>query len=449
VLPTSTAAPQKGENRPRGHSRIGGLLLPLLVLLPLQWFGLGSTPLGSARLHQVTLLAVAALILLRLRLKAYAPLCRTAAPLVLGVLYLELSWAALELYRGTLPTGAVQGLLYLGAFLAIGTCFYRAASGIEPGLVSLLRWSGPLACVSLLVAFSIAMLINGINPTNVLGRTVATADPEVFQKEIFRSSFAGFGLDPDMVRGNLRHEVFGALLLSLLVSTWAMKVGARVTAAQQGAYRAAVATGVALLALSLSRSVLIAATLWPMLALLRSARRGGLTRRQLLTAAVAVSAGGTLVLTGIGLVIWNRFTTDTTGYEARAENYGTAFQALGDHWLTGGYETGGQSTHNFVLDSTLRGGILAGFAALVVLVFAAARWARLVLLLPRRAEWLVPVTAALGLPLVRMGTSGGGLIPPVEWVALAFVFGVLAVRPSRQPRQPRIERGAAIMPPRP
>jgi hypothetical protein len=41
---------------------------------------------------------------------------------------------------------------------------------------------------------------------------------------------------------------------------------------------------------------------------------------------------------------------------------------------------------------------------------------------------MVPVTAAVGLPLVRMLTNGGGQIPPVGWVAFGFALGILAAR---------------------
>lgn len=400
----------------------------LFMVVPLQWFGLGATPLGSTRLHQVAIVGFAALVYLHYRVRVHAPVLRTAAPFVLMTVYMALAWAAVDLYNGKLPMGAVQELIYLAVFVALGSCFYRAASGSESGLLTSLRWVGPAACVSVVVGFSVAMLVNGVNPAAVLGRTIAAADPEIFQKEIFKSSFAGFGLDEEMVRGNLRHEIFGSVLLSLLISTWAMRFGASVTRVQQVAYRAALVTGIALLALSLSRSVLIAASVWPLVALSRSARLGGLTRRQLTATALTLVAGAGLAVSGAAVVIWNRFTTDTTGYEARSENYGSAFAALPDHWLTGGFETGGVSSHNFVVDSVLRGGIFTALPALAMLLIVAAVFVRLVVGLPRLPDWWVPVAAALALPLVRMGTSGGGLIPPVEWIALAFVFGILAYR---------------------
>jgi len=54
----------------------------------------------------------------------------------------------------------------------------------------------------------------------------------------------------------------------------------------------------------------------------------------------------------------------------------------------------------------------------------------------REPAWFVPVVAVLAIPVVRLWTSGGGTIPPNEWVALAFVVGVVTwwrrVRPRQQ-----------------
>ena len=360
----------------------------------------------------------------------HAPVLRFAAWFVIANIYMLVTWAAVELYRGDKPLGAITQLIYLVAFVAVGTCFYRVASGRERHLAELLRWAAPVTCLALVLGFSVSMLINGVNPVAVLSRTVASANPEIFQKEVFRSSFEGFGLDPETVRGNLRHEVFGAVLLSMYVSTWAIRFGLVATSAQRVAYQISMTSGVLLLALSLSRSILIAALLWPLLSLLRSVRTGQLTTRQVTMALSAAAGVGLLAISGFGLVIWNRFTSDTTGYDSRAENYVGAFAALRDHWLTGGFRTAGvgASSHNFVVDSLLRAGIFSALPAAVIVAVLVLLWIRLVARLHQEPLWMVPLAAALALPLVRLVTSGGGLIPPIEWVTLGFVLGVLTFR---------------------
>ena len=195
---------------------------------------------------------------------------------------------------------------------------------------------------------------------------------------------------------------------------------------QRLAYTTAMVLGTSLLVLSLSRSILIAALVWPLLALLRSARRRELSPKQVAVLYGAVLAFGGLLVSGLGLVIFNRFATDTAGYEARAGNYFDAFAALPDVWVTGGYDTAGQSSHNFVFDTLLRNGIFAAVPAAVIVGFLLLVFALLTARLPRLPSSMVPVVAALALPLVRFVTSGGGLLPPVEWVALAFVAGVLS-----------------------
>jgi hypothetical protein len=289
------------------------------------------------------------------------------------------------------------------------------------------------------------MAINGVNPGAILAQTIASGDPELFQKEVFKSAFAGFGLSEDIVQGNLRHEVFGAVLLAMLVSTWAMRVGSDPTKRQVAVYRAATITGIALLAISLSRSVIIAALILPLLAIIRSARRGELSTAQLVIFFGSAAAVGLLLVSGLGLVIVNRFLNDTTGYESRAGNYDRALAAVPDHWVTGGYDTSGVSSHNFLLDTLLRHGVFAFIPAVVIAGAVLLAFAMLAARLYRLPTFMVPVAAALALPLVRMGTSGGGLIPPVEWLALGFAAGVLTAwrRPWRQEHAPAPARVAA------
>ena len=42
--------------------------------------------------------------------------------------------------------------------------------------------------------------------------------------------------------------------------------------------------------------------------------------------------------------------------------------------------------------------------------------------------WMLPVAVMFALPLVRIFTAGGGLIPPVSWVGLGLAVGFLAYR---------------------
>jgi hypothetical protein len=403
-------------------------LLVLFTLLPLQWIAIGGVPFGMGSVHELAILCFTGYVLLRLRAHTYAAPLRTGAAFVVINLYMLGAIAASQLYLGLSIVPAAKHLFYLASAIAIAGYFYRAARVSDSAVIAAARLSSVVLCVSLLLGFGIAMAVNGVNPVGVLGMTVAAGDPEIFQKEVFKSAFQGFGLAEDEVAGNLRHEIFGALLLSMLISAWAMRVGSDPTRWQERLHRLSIVVGVVLLLLSMSRSVLLAAMVWPLLAALRSLRRGELSGRQLaIVCASAVALGGVAV-SGLGAVIYNRFFTDTTGYESRAGNYSDAFNAVADHWVTGGYDTVGVTTHNLVFDTLLRNGIFAALPALLLVCLVAATFWWLVAGLDQLPPAMVPLTAAVGLPLVRMLTNGGGQIPPVGWVAFGFVLGVLAAR---------------------
>ncbi len=78
----------------------------------------------------------------------------------------------------------------------------------------------------------------------------------------------------------------------------------------------------------------------------------------------------------------------------------------------------------------MRAGVLGGLAALVTVVLVIALFLQLTRRLPSEPAWLLPVTAALALPIVRFFTAGGGVIPPPQYVALGVVAGFLTYRLS-------------------
>jgi hypothetical protein len=403
------------------------LFLALIAALPLQWFAVVPTPTGVGRLHLLALGVVASAVAARFRPASHRTAMGLAWPFVLASLALYLYWALLSAYHAASTIGAVEQIVYLGACVLIATLVYHLAT--SPGdELALLRWAAAAAGLSFVCFLSLSMLSNGVNPALVLTRSIAAADPEIIQKELFRSSFAGYGFDAESVSGNLRHEMFAAVLLAMYVSSWASRLQPVRSGARLLAYRCSMGLCVALLALSMSRAVLIAAAAWPAVAAWRSFRRGGMSPRQVV-ALCAVAVIGILVwFSGFAAVVWDRFTDDTSSYEARQALYGSAFQGIREHFLTGGIDPAGESSHNFVLDAWLRAGVLAALLAAVALLTLAAAWAYWLSRLHRDPEWMVPVVAAFALPLDRMLTAGGGLITPVGWVTLGFVVGASAYR---------------------
>ena len=417
--------------------------LVVLAVLPLQWFVVGSTPLGLMRLHQAVLLLATVVLLVARPWRTNLPLMRAALPFItLNVVMLAL-WTGTSAFNGDVPRAQAQEVIYLVVFVAFGTYFARAASGAEPGALLLLRWAAVAASITLVIAFAASMLGNGVNPVGVLQRTIAAADPELLQKELFRSSFTGYGYDSETVRGNIRHEVFGAVLLAMYVAAWAEGLAPGGPGWGRFIRRAGLVACTGLLLLSMSRAVLIAAAVWPLISVMRSVRTFSVTRRQMAVVYGALAGIGLLVVSGIGRVIWIRFTQDTTSYESRGGLYEQAFQGIRQSFWTGGFETAGESSHNFVVDAWLRGGVLVAVAAAAILLLLFVDWAALLVRLPAEPLWMVPVAAAFALPIDRMLTAGGGLIPPVSWVTLALVAGAFTYRRTLVGGQVPVHEGAA------
>jgi hypothetical protein len=406
----------------------------LVAALPLQWFVLVTTPAGEVRLHQVAMLAVAAVVAARLRARTHASTIRVALPFLLTSVVLYALWGLMAAYHGAVPVAAVEQLVYLVACLLVAALFYQLATSRDAGDLQMLRWAAAAAALSFVFFLSVSMLANGVNPAAVVAQSVASGDPEVIQQELFRSSFSGYGFEDDAVSGNLRHEMFAAILLAMYVSSWAARIQRFPPGLVRTLYRLSMLLCIGLLALSMSRAVLIAALAWPVVAGWRSFRRSGVTPRQV---GALYAAGALAVLawfSGFAAVVLRRFTEETSSYEARDALYTSAYQRIQEHFFTGGAETAGESSHNFILDAWLRGGVLVALAAAAVMAVLALAWAHWLARIGHEPDWMVPVVAAFALPLDRMLTAGGGLITPAGWMTIAFVIGAVAYRRQSRPQ---------------
>jgi hypothetical protein len=401
-------------------------MLLLAVASPLQWFKVA----GPLRLHIVVMLAFAVLVLLTHRARAFAPVLRVALPFVIANGVLCLVWMATNGYNGLGFRQPLQQLSYLAVFVAVATVVYRGVALNNRRFIELMRWAALITGVSLVVALSFSMITNGVNPGPVFAKTISNADPEILQKELFKTAFTGFGYDEDAVRGNIRHEVFGAVLVAMCLSAACVSLRPLASQAARVLYRFSIGLGALLIVLSMSRSVMIAAAVWPLLGALRPLLSGRLSPRVVGGGLLTIGLGTGLAVTGVVNVIWIRFTQDTSSYQARDNLLAIAYRNIVTHMLTGGVTTASESSHNFVIDSWLRSGIFGAAAALVAAVLVVGLLAGLAFNLHREPAWMLPVTAMLALPVVRMFTAGGGLIPPIQWVALGIVAGFLTYRAS-------------------
>ncbi len=412
----------------KGLTQVRSALLLLFAALPLQWLLIPGLPMPTGRVHVLAIVVFAAVVFLRHRARTLVPVLSVAWPFLGAMTALLMVWFAVSLYHGEVPRSPVQEAAQLVAFVAVGTVVYRAARYPSSGVLDAARWTALVCSVSLVTALSISMALNGVDAVSVFSQTVSQGNPEILERQLFRSAFTGFGYDAEVVRGNIRHEMLGAVLTSMYLSVAAVRLRPFGSRAQLRIFQASMVLGALLLLISLSRSVVLAALAWPLLAIARSFLNRTVTTRQL---ALTVGAGVVLVLgaaTGFLSVIWVRFAQDTASYDTRGDLLGRALDNIANNLVTGGVDTVQASSHNFVLDTWLRTGVLGAVAALLVMVVLLGLWIVLITRIGVEPDWMLPVTAALALPIARMFTAGGGVIPPVQWVGLGIVAGFLAYR---------------------
>jgi hypothetical protein len=400
------------------------LFLLLMALLPLQWFVVGA----ELRVHMAAILVFGAVVLATHGAHLAVRVLRLAGPFIVANFALTVIWVFANRYHSFGVRQPAEQMLLLGAFVAVAVATLAVLR--EPGSrgVAALRWSTWVCIVSLVSAMSWSMAVNGVNAAEVFARTISSGNPQILQRELFRSAFGGFGLAEENVLGNIRHEVFGALLLALCVSSACRLLRPFASRSTSVVYLLGQGLAVFLLLLSMSRSVILALAVWPLLGLLRQVLAGRVTPRGVGAGLLLAGTAGVLAAIGVLQVLWTRFTQDTGSYEARDDLLQAAYDNLGRSLATGGVSTASASSHNFVIDTWLRAGIVASLAALVVVVLVCGLFVALAFTLPQEPAWMLPVVAMLALPVVRLFTAGGGLIPPVQWIALGVVAGFLAYR---------------------
>lgn len=407
--------------------RLAILTVLMLALLPLRWFKAVSTPAGVFYVHEVgfLLLTVWALMVVDWRAFLRARDCTLAftAPMAAGFLV----WAAACIYAGVTLSSTVKEVAFLIGFVVVTGLLVGFAESADPRPMRILRWAGVVTTVVLLLALGVALAINSINPLQVIGSAISSGDPSLIEAHLYRPAFAGFGYSDANTVSQLRHEVFAGLLVSLLVASWAQHREPFQRGAARVAYRLSVLGACLLILVSLSRSVQLAAICWPLIAGLRLALRGRITRRAVTSMVIVAVAVVLLAVTGVLGVVLRRITSDSSSYNARGAKLGDALDTIGQHPWVGGQYDDSISSHNFVLDAWLRGGVVMAVLMLAALLAVVGRLLRDLALLAAAPTEMVAGTAALMLPLVRMFTIGAGLLTPPEWVALAFAFAAAIV----------------------
>lgn len=415
-----------------------------LALIPLQWFAVASSPIGELRMHQLAMFGLTACVMAYYGFAKIGATTRRVQFFVLASLYMLILTAAMDMYNGVLPIQPIQSLLYLISFIAISAYFYMAASDPLSYIVDALRWSAVVTVLMLISAFGISLIKNGINPLSVVQQSIVTADPSVLTQQLFGQAFVGFGFDAETTQVQLRHEVFGGMLLSMYVASWAKARRPFTEQRHIVFYRAAMVVGSMLVLLSLSRAVMLAALVWPAILLIRAVSSGRITGGQLGAVVASFFGLGAIAASGFLSVVWDRFTEDTRGYVGRSENIVDAIDRITENFWTGGFVTESNSSHNFILDNWQRAGILVAIPTIVVFFYVFGLWTSLLWRIRTLPMEMLPIAAALALPVFRMMTQGGGQISVNAWMTIAFVTGVVHASRQRsgaqQPEKPSVNQ---------
>lgn len=416
--------------------RLAVLVVFMSALLPLRWFTILASPIGTLFLHEVGMLVFGVVALATLRPRMLRTALDSTAFLTSVMAAGFAVWAAASLFHAVSLASVVKQYAYLGGFVLIVAALIGFAESTSQSAMKILRWAGVVTTCTLLAGLLLALTINHVDAVHVLATAVTSGDPSVIGAQLFRPAFAGFGYSDAEAVSQLRHEVFAGLLVSLLVASWAQQRVPFDRRAWRWLSQAAVVVATLLIVLSLSRSVQLAALSWPLLAGLRLARVGRITRRQLATVGVGAMVMVGVTASGFAGVIVQRITQDSSSYNERGAKLDAAVDTIGQYPWSGGHYDDAISSHNFVVDAWLRGGVVMAGLMLAAMLFVIWRLADNVSVLARAPAWLVPVTVAFVLPLVRMFTIGAGLMTPPEWVSLAFAIAATTV----YEREVRVQR---------
>ena len=413
-----------------------------LALLPLQWFVVVGSPVGgNIRVHQVGVLALTTVVLVTYGMKQAADVLYRYRVFLIANAYMYMIWAAVTVYSGMVPVDPVQEMVYMVIFLAISVYFYIAAVSPDTRFVETLRWTAPVTLAVLLAALTLGAVQNNVDIVGVIAQSIAAADPQIIEFGLFRRVFGGFGFESAEVRTNFRHEIFGGLLFTMYVSGWSHSRVPFRPGLQSWIYRATLVGGTGMLILSLSRSIIVAATIWPLLLIARALLTGRVSARNQFTGIVVVIGAVIAGVAGVGELLYERFFEETNSYDTRAGNIGLALETIQENFWFGKPDlTGETSAHNFVLDAWSSAGVFVGVPALIVFVTIVGLWASLLVRIQTMPDELLAITAALALPSIRLVTQGGGLLAIVEWVTLGFVAGVLGAAYRSGQRAHEVDR---------
>lgn len=391
-------------------------VLILVAVLPLQWYVLGSAIGGTLKpFHVAAGLLVFTLVVDGGLLVTFRKLATRHKLALISVFYYFFISYVMSALRGAPGTELVRGVSYAVSGLAVSVAFVRFSD--TPQMRRVMLAAAPVSVVSFLL-FSWQSL-SGTNPLAIIAEAISTGNPNIIQYRLLAPLFLSEGLE---TQASLRHGVFLALLLATYISVAARRHLTVYGAAVKFSVYGGIVASIALVLFSLSRVTILVGVLGIAALFLGSFLRDRGHPRHLvgvIVSAVLFLGASTL---GIPRLIWKRFFEETESYGARTSLLGESLDVIPRAALTG-VELQIESSHNFVINAWLSGGVLAAIPAVVIMIMTAAAVASALhrYTFNGSSRDLDASIVLIGiLPLIRMFTASAGL-HLVDWVSLGLL----------------------------
>ncbi len=404
--------------------------LLLMATLPLQWQVLAGSGIGelkwfhlAAALFGVTVISAG---LVRLTWRLLWSRCR---PFIAPALYWFGAISMAAIFGKGSEAAVSRQLIYASVGLIVAIYFAFILQNVRHRAWRYLWLAGPVAVTVFVIVFEFDARAVGVNTVEVIYSAVSAGDPGLIQTHLFRSVFVRSNLDNELVAfaANLRHEIFTSLILAGGVSVLSAAI-APPRRWRRWCIWVALAAIVALVVLSTSRAAIVILLLGMSPLVLRAV----INRASSLSTTVGVIAGlfaaAMLAAAGTLTFVWSRFTEQTVSYAGRSDSLSRSVDLILESPVFGpsSVETG--SAHNFLLDSWILGGVVAGIAAVVMLTALGVSLFRMgwSIVTCRRLDWVALALFGMGcIPFVRFLTAGGGALHLSGWMALGLYGGAL------------------------
>lgn len=428
--------------------RTSGLLFVVLVsTLTLEWISLGGFLTGNIKYFHFAAVAFMTVSLLR-----YRPGYRLAP--ILGryqtfygfwVLYLLLvTVIGLAHFEPYFSRSEVVRQVFYGTVSVFVAAFFLDVDGRNVRRV--LQWTGVMTVGTVMAGMGLALLGQSVNPLQLVGEAIAKGDPNMLSYQLLRLSFRSQELTE--VGANLRHKVFSAVLIGLLVALICRtRPRGTVSRWRDRLFLVSAAVGALLVVSSLSRSVILCLLIALGLYGLRIVIQGRASPRQLAVILATLAATVILAVSPLGSFVWYRFAVETGSYESRVAALESAFLSVDAAVLGIGAGEVTTMPHNLILDAWLSAGVLGAVCTAVFLFIYLRVWLRETYryltgapgwMLSLQQFWVVAVGV---IPLVRAVTAARGFHLN-DWVCIGIVFGL--VEANRRAAAPRLGRHATL-----